>query len=334
MSQTRRRQFLITSGALLASPFASAQKRARPPVVGILWLYRTIPPEAWPKGPIATQLRELGWVEGTNLDVVHADPKNRPDRLAEFAADLVRKRVDVILATGPAQAVAAARATKTIPIVFYAVDVPIELGLVRSLARPGGNVTGVAFAASEVQTVKVVEFLTQMVPSAKRFAWLRTPSNLTTVTGGKLIYPDSSKALSQLGIDQDIHNMERTEDVEPVFAAILNSGAHAIFVPGSPFALENRQRIVDFANRHRLPTASNATPIVDAGGLVSYGPNLPELRRIGAVYVDRVLRGTPPADLPVELPNKYDLVVNLKTAKALGITVPHSVLVRADRVIE
>jgi putative ABC transport system substrate-binding protein len=335
MRNIQRRHLLIATAALLASPFALAQTRARPSIVGVLWQYRRIAPEAWPKGPIATQLRELGWVEGKNLLVVHADAENRPERLAELAAELVGKRVDVILTGGPAPAVAAARATKAIPIVFYSVHFPIEMGLVRSLARPGGNVTGVAYlAGDDVQVAKPAEFLKTIAPSAKRLAWIRNPSNVTTVAGGTVSFPDSAKALSQLGFDRHVHYVERTEDLEPAFAAILNSGAQAIYIPATPFGVANRQRIVDFANRHRLPTVSDGDQIVDAGGLVSYGPNIPEIRRMGVAYVDRILRGTPPADLPVALPSKFDLVVNLKTAKALGITVPHSVLVRADRVIE
>jgi putative ABC transport system substrate-binding protein len=326
---------LIATAASLASPFALAQKRAQSPVIGILSLTKAPSAGEWSKDPRAQRLRELGWVEGTTVVLVHAWAEGRPERLAELAAELVRKRVDVILAVAPAAAVAAARATKTIPIVFQGIAFPIELGLVPSLARPAGNVTGVAWVAGGgEQIVKSIEFLKQMVPSVNRLASIASPSTSTTVAGGTVVYPDAQSALSKLGIERKIHSIELASDLEKTFAAIHASGAQAVFIPLTPFSWANRQRIVDFANRHRLPTASDHGSIVDAGGLVSYGPYLQEIQRRAIEYVDRVLRGTPPADLPVELPSKYELAVNLKTAKALGITVPQSILIRADRVIE
>lgn len=335
MRNIQRRHLLIATAVSLASPFALAQKRTRPPVLGILNFGRSPTPEEWSNDPRAKRLRELGWVEGKNIFIEHAYAEGQVDRLAGLAAELVRKKVDVILVGSTRPSVAAVRATKSIPIIFYAVGFPVELGLVPSLARPSGNVTGDAwFAGSAEQVAKPLEFLKEIAPSAKRLAWIGVPSQSFTVTGGKIAYPEMFGAVSRLGFEFQRHFVERDEDLEALFAAILTSRAQAIMIASPTFAIPNRQRIIDFANRHRLPSASDAGRLVDLGGLVSYAPYVPELERSAIDYVDRVLRGTPPADLPVQLPTKFELAVNLKTAKALGVTVPQSVLVRADRVIE
>jgi putative ABC transport system substrate-binding protein len=331
-----RRRFIATLGGALALPsFAIAQKPDRLPVVGLLSPQPTPTPEQWANTPFAKRLRELGWIEGKNVVVVQARGEGRPDRMPALAAELVRKRADVILALAPEAAVAAARATKAIPIVFWGVGSPVELGLVTSFARPAGNITGVAWnAAGEVQVAKTLEFLKQIAPSARRLASIWDPTVSHTVSGTEYAYPGFEVAAKSLGYELRSHEVKRDEDLDSAFAAILEWRAEALVIPAMPFTGRNRQRIVEFANRNRLPSAFDLRFFVEAGGLVSYGPDMPETQRRAVDYVDRILRGARPGDLPVELPSRFELAVNLRTARALGLTVPQAVLLRADRVIE
>lgn len=330
-----RRSFVALVGGLLAAPLVRAQGPARLPVVGLLSPQPMPTPEQWANSAYAKRLRELGWVEGKNAVVEQARGEGREDRLPALAEELVRKRVDVILAHAPEAAVAAARTTKSVPIVFWGVSSPVELGLVPSLAKPAGNVTGVAWnAGGEVQVAKPLELLKQIAPSVKRLASIWNPSAGFTVAGAEYVYPEFESAVKGLGFDVRVYAAKRNEDLEAIFAAILASRAQAVVAPAMPFTGRNHRRIVDFANLNRLPSAFDARFFVEAGGLVSYGPEIPETQRRAIDYVDRILRGARPGDLPVELPSKFELAVNLKTAKALGLTVPQSVLFRADRVIE
>lgn len=335
MGRVLRRQFLTAAGALLAASLTRAQPPARIRVLGVLSPQPMPTAEQWSNTPISRRLRELGWTEGKNLVIEQARGDGRADRLPAFAEELVRKRVDVILALAPEAAVAAARATGAIPIVFWGVSSPVELGLVTSLARPTNNVTGVAWnAGGEVQVAKSLEFLKQIAPSARRVASIFDASTTQTVTGSEYAYPGFEEAAKSLGFELRTHNAKHDGELEAVFAAILASGAQAIVAAAMPFTARNRQRIVDFANRNRLPSTFDAQMFVEAGGLISYGPDVPETQRRATDYVDRVLRGTRPTELPVEMPSKFELVVNLKTARALGVVVPQTVLQRADRVIE
>lgn len=335
MRQLQRRQFLIATGALLAAPLTRAQVLARLPVIGMLSPQPMPTPEQWANTAYAKRLTELGWIDGKNVVVVQARGEGREDRLPALAEELVRKRVDVILAHAPEAAVSAARATKSVPIVFWGVSSAVELGLVPSLARPAGNVTGVAWnAGGEVQVAKSLELLKQIAPSVKRLASIWNPSAGFTVAGAEYVYPEFESALRGLGFDVRTYEARRDEDLEGIFAAILASRAQAITAPAMPLTGRNHRRIVDFANHNRLPSAFDARFFVEAGGLVSYGPDIPETQRRAIDYVDRILRGTRPADLPVEMPSRFEVAVNLKTARSLGLTVPQSVLLRADRVIE
>jgi putative ABC transport system substrate-binding protein len=292
-------------------------------------------PEQWANTTYAKRLTELGRIDGKNVIVVQARGEGREDRLPALAEELARKRVDVILAHGPEAAVAAARATKSVPIVFWGVGSAVELGLVPSFARPGGNVTGVAWnAAGEVQVAKPLELLRQIAPSAKRLASIWNPSAGFTVGGAEYVYPEFESAVKSLGFEVRVYEARRDEDLEAIFVSILASRAQAVVAPTMPLTGRNHRRIVDFANHNRLPSAFDARFFVEAGGLVSYGPDIPESQRRAIDYVDRILRGTRPADLPVELPSRFEVAVNLKTARALGLTVPQSVLLRADRLIE
>lgn len=282
-------------------------------------------------------LKALGWIEGQNLVVESAIADYRYERLPALAEDLVRKHVDVVWATSAEAAVAAARATKSIPIVFTSVPWPVETGLVDSFARPGRNVTGVSsYTGIEVST-KRLEFLKEIAPTAARLSWILDPSLGASLDGGRLdVGPLLDPAAKTLGYEVRYHHIEKSEDVDPAFAEILAWRAQAIAVAGSAATFAARERIAAFALRSRLPSACASAAIVEAGGLLSYNSAgaLSESLARGANYVDRILRGAHPADLPVYRPDKYDLLINLKTARALGLQVPQSLLLRAGRLIE
>jgi putative ABC transport system substrate-binding protein len=288
-------------------------------------------------GVFRSELKALGWIEGQNLVIETAFADFKYERLPALAEDLVRRRVDVIWATTPEAAVAAARATQSIPIVFTAVPWPVETGLIDSFARPGRNATGVStYTGTEVST-KRLEFLKEIAPTATRLSWILDPSLGASVGGGRFdVRPLLDKAAKALGYEVRYHHIEKSEDVDPAFAEILAGRAQAIAVAGSAVTFEARERIATFALRNRLPSACATPSIVEAGGLLCYSSagRLSELVAHGANYVDKVLRGARPADMPVYRPDKYELLINLKTAKALGLLVPQSLLLRAGRVIE
>jgi putative ABC transport system substrate-binding protein len=335
MTQVGRRRFLMGAGALAAMRLVQAQKSDRPVVLGMLSSHPRPSHEHWRNNNYASRLRELGWVEGGNLVVEHAWAGGSAERLTSLAAELVAKRVDVILAHAPEAAVAAARATKTVPIVFWGVGSPVELELVRSLSRPEANVTGVAWnAGGEVQVAKALEFLKQIAPEHKRLASIFDPTVSDTVSGGEYAYPQFEESARKLGYEIKVFAIQREEDFDATFAAVQKWRAEALVVAAMPFTARHRKRLADFANRNHLPSVFDARLFVEVGGLVSYGPDIPASQRRAIDYVDRVLRGARPAELPVELPTKFELAVNLRTAKTLGMTIPGSVLVRADRVIE
>jgi len=337
VSQIQRRTFLLSTGALLAASLARAQQSGRLPVLGLLSPDRTSTPEQLARSPVLAKLRELGWIEGKTFVIERAFGEGSEDPLPELAAELVRKRVDVIWTFGPEAAVAAARATKTIPIVFFAVTWPVEYGLVDSIGRPGRNVTGVAFnAAPEVIVHKPLEMLREIAPRLRRVAVIM-PKGRISVTGGPV--PPNIRTFElvakHFGFELLDYPIAREADIEPMFAAILAGKAEAVFEVPTPLTSRVRKRIVEFTNLNRLPGISNTGEFVTLGGLLAYSTIFglePVLRSFE--YVDRILRGTKPADLPVELPSRIELAINLKTAKALGLTIPQSVLLRADRVIE
>lgn len=282
-------------------------------------------------------LKALGWIEGQNLVVESAVADYKYERLPALAEDLVRKRVDVVWATSAEAAVAASRATKSIPIVFTGVPWPVETGLIESFARPGHNVTGVSsYTGIEVST-KRLEFLKEVAPTATRLSWILDPSLGARVDGGRFdARPLLDPAAKTLGYEVRYHDVERSEDVDPALTEILAGRAQAIAVSGSAVTFATRERIASFALRNRLPSACASTAVVEAGGLLSYSAPgaLSELLARGADYVDRILRGAQPAELPVYRPDRYELLLNLKTARALGLQVPQSLLLRAGRLIE
>jgi len=332
---TSRRQVLLAAGALAAVPLASARTGGRLPVLGILSPHAPPPAKVIADNPITNRLRALGWVEGRNLRIERAYGEGKEDRLPELAAALVRKDVDVIFALGPQAAMAAASLTRTVPIVFWGVSHPVEQGLVESLSRPGSNVTGIAFSAGGTTHTKGLEALRELSPESRRLAIASTPSAGYSLGRDRRMYLlRIGPVAKSLGWELREFPVERKEDVEPAFAAMLDWRAQVLVVGATTITFRERYRIAALANGSRLPSAYAMREFVEAGGLLSYGLELAPTQERVAYFVDRILRGANPADLPVEQPDKYEFAVNLKTAAALGLTIPKSMLLRADRVIQ
>ena len=290
-----------------------------------------------PQRPVSVALRKLGWIEGENLTIERRYAEFKHERLAGLAEDLVSKRVDLILSGGPAATMAAARATRTIPVVFAGAVSPVEVGLIDSLARPGRNLTGYTFSTGIEVSIKRLQFLREVAPKARRLAWVLSPTAVETVAGGLFDEtPLIESAAKSLNFELRLYITRRMEDVDTALAEIARWGAQALSA-GGQYADPARQRIAEFALQHRLPSAFIFRRNVEAGGLLSYGLLEAEFMRMNfrnMEYIDRILRGASPADLPVEQPNKYELLINLKTAKALGLTIPQSLLLRADEVMQ
>jgi len=276
-------------------------------------------------------LRDLGWVEGRNIVIEYRWAEGRIDRLPVLAKELVQLKVDVI-AAGPTPAAIAARdATRAIPIVGISLAEPVAVGLIRSLARPGGNVTGTTYGVDTGIFGKQLELLKDVAPKAARVAVL---TNLANSPSQPLIF-DSIKATARsLGLQLQVLEARAPGEFDRAFAAMVSEGAGALHLPGDPMHFLHRARLADLALKNRLPSMSTQWQWTEAGGLMSYGPSVPDMYRRSATYVDKILKGAKPADLPVEQPTKFELVINLRTAKALGLTIPPSVLARADELIE
>ena len=326
-----RRTFVGTLAlGLLAAPLAAeAQQPAKVARIGYLAPSLAANPqnhEAFRQG-----LRDLGYVEGGNVVLEYRDAEGKPERFPALAAELVALKVDVIVAPTTLAAVAAEQATRTIPIVFATAGDPVTSGLVISLARPGGNVTGLSILAPEL-VGKRLELLTQAVPGVSRVAVLWHPGGM-----GERMDKDMAKeadaAARALGVRLHFVEARGPADFERAFSDVTRGHAGALTVLGSTMFSDERRRLVDLAARNRLPAVYTSKEFVDAGGLMAYGPNVADLYRRAATYVDKILKGATPTDLPVEQPTKFVLVVNLKTAKALGLTIPPSLLLRADEVI-
>jgi putative tryptophan/tyrosine transport system substrate-binding protein len=273
-------------------------------------------------------LHQLGWIEGQNLALEVRAAHQDNARLPQLAAELVQLPVDVIVTVTSAAALAAREATRTIPIVATGVNEPVELGLVESLAHPGGNLTGLSDLGPEVST-KMLELLKAAVPALARVAMLRNPTQVVEVRGfGRLTTAAHALGLTLVAID-----VQEATQFDAAFAAIRQAGAEALFVAPNALNGTRTQAILNFATRHHLPTMFGTKGAVVAGGLMSYWPERAEYRRQAAVYVDKILKGAKPADLPMEQPMKFELVINLKTAKVLGLTIPPTLLFQADEVI-
>jgi len=278
---------------------------------------------------IIKALHELGYVEGQNLVVERRFAEGRLDRLPEFAAELVRLRVDVIVIQGTPAGFAAKSATSTIPIVFAAISDPVGVGIVKSLARPGGNITGTSLMASEL-SAKRLELLHAISPQLSRVAILWDSSN----PGMALRVQETEIAAKQSHVALFSVGPRNAEELEAAFAELGKQRPDALLVTVEPFTRRHLSRILEFCGSHRIPSMFEESSYVEAGGLMSYGPDLREIFRRAAVYVDRILNSAKPGDLPVEQPTKFELVINAKTARALGLTIPQSLLLRADQVIE
>jgi putative ABC transport system substrate-binding protein len=327
-----RRTFLAGTGAvLLAAPLAAeAQQAAKVPRIGYLVTNLAANPhlpEAFRQG-----LRDLGYVEGRNLVIEYRDAERKFERLPALAAELVALKVDVIVVGNTLAALAAKQATRTLPIVFAVAGDPVTSGLVTSLARPGGNVAGLSILSTEL-VGKWLELLKQAVPGVTRVAVLWQPGVLGERTE-KDILKEAEVAGRALGVRLQVVEARGPEDFDRAFSDMTRARAGALPVLGSTMFFTERRRLVDLAAKNRLPAVYPWREFVDAGGLMSYGSNVADLYRRAATYVDRILKGTKPADLPVEQPTKFELVINMKTAKALGLTITQSVLGRADQVIE
>jgi putative ABC transport system substrate-binding protein len=325
-----RRAFIAGVVSVLGVPLAGeAQQPGKVPRVGFLG------PRSRSDGTpyldaFLQGLRELGWVEGQNIAIEYRFAEGRLDRLAALAAELVRLKVDVILAASTPPAVAAKSATSTIPIVMATSADPVELGLVASLARPGGNVTGLSFSVALDVVGKELELLKETVPKVRRVAVLWNPAN----PGNTLAMKTLRNTARSLSVQLQLLEARSPNEFEAAFAAMAREGAGALLVvPDSIFGL-HRARLQDLAAKSRLPAMHGLREHTEAGGLMSYAVDLRDSFRRSATYVDKILKGAKPADLPVEQPTKFELVINLKTAKALGLTIPQSVLLRADEVLQ
>jgi len=330
----KRRAFLVAAGALTAAwldaPARAAEKVA---VLGILSPHPKPSAAVIANNPFNNRLRMLGWSEGATLRIERAYGEGREDRMPALAAELVAMKVDVIWAVGPEAAIAAARATRSIPIVFWGVALPVEQGLVASLARPGRNVTGVAWYAAGAVDLKRIQYLKEIAPNARRLAHLTVPSAARTVAGGSVL-GRTEETTRALGLEYRRFEVLNPADFAPRFAEIAQWGADAMLVAGTTLTVREAKRIVDFARQHRLADAYTLRSFVEIGGLIGYAIVIEPTFARCADYIDRILRGAKPADLPVDLPSEYTLAVNLKTARDLGLSVPQSVLLRADQVVE
>jgi ABC-type uncharacterized transport system substrate-binding protein len=273
-------------------------------------------------------MRELNYVEGRNLTVKRAFADGKPDRLPALVTDLIQAKVDVIVTTSTPETLAGKRATSTIPIVMTVAPDPVEQGLVMSLARPGGNVTGLTSMAPGTHQ-KLVELLREAVPSASQFAVVAGPN-----APSPEIRRELQAAAQQVGISLSFIEIKGPEELDPALMRAKKDGAAGLVAPLGAFTYAHRKKLVQLAVKHRLPGIYWVRDFVEAGGLMSYGASFAEVSRRAAYFVDRILKGAKPADLPVEQPTKFELVINLKTAKALGLTIPQSVLLRADEVIK
>jgi len=329
-----RRTFLGTvAGGLLAAPLAEGTQEANR-IVRIGYLaFDLAAANPLTREGFFDGLRDVGYVEGRNLLVEYRDAEGKTERFPALAAELVARKPDVIVTGGGTlAALAAKQATTTLPIVFTAVGDPVAEGLVASLARPGGNITGLSVVSPELIS-KSLELLKQSLPGVSRVGLLFKPDAVPDRVAKDRLKAAHVTART-LGVRLQVVEARGPEDFDRAFSEMTRARAGAVTVQATPVFDSARQRLVDLAAKNRLPTVYSYRPYVDAGGLMSYGPDLVDLFRRAATYVDKILKGAKPADLPVEQPTKFELVINLKTAKALGLTIPPSLLARAHQVIE
>ncbi len=323
---TLRTSCIITLAlGILAAPLAAdAQQAVRAYRIGVLGN------DPWPALEGLRQgLRELGYIEGQNLHFEYRWVEGRSDRFPALAADLVRLKVDAIVTWGTPGTSAAKQATTTIPIIMAATGDPVGAGLISSLARPGGNITGQSSLAAELEA-KRLELLKELLPSLSRVGVLFNAANPYTVPAVK----HARLAAQVLGLKLDLVDVRTADDLDSALLTLTRLRPDAALVMAEPFLVSRRARITEFMAKSQFPAAYSQREYVETGGLIAYATNYYELFRRAATFVDKILKGAKPADLPVEQPTKFELVINLKTARALGLTIPQSLLIRADKVIE
>ena len=326
----RRREFItLLGGAAAAWPLAARAQQPAMPVIGYL--------NASVAGGYSDELRSLrqglkesGYVEGENVAIEYRWAENEPDRLPVFAADLVRRRVSVIVAASAPASVVTAKATTTIPIVFLVPEDPVRLGLVTSLSRPGGNATGVNFFAAEL-AAKRLELLRTLVPTVKRVVVLLNPAE-PTIAAANL--RDVEAAAGAMGLQIRLLNAGTIAEIDAAFAALASERPDALFISSGPFFTARRVQLAHQATRYAVPAIHGSRLYAEVGGLMSYGAGVREAHRQAGVYVSRILKGAKPSDLPIVQATKFELVINISTARMLGLTVPPSLLAIADEVIE
>jgi putative ABC transport system substrate-binding protein len=324
----KRRAFIALLGGAAAWPLtARAQQAGKLPSIGFLGESTSLA-QSERTTAFIQRLRELGWIEDRTVAIEYRWAEGRSERFAEIATEFVRLKVDVIVTSSTPAVTAAKRATSVIPIVFAIAADPVGTGLVASLARPGGNVTGLSIQSTDL-AAKRLALLREVVPSLRRLAIMTNLGN----SASALETGEVQAAARALGLEANTVEIRRPEDIAPAFEAI-EGRADAVYVPTEPLVLTNRVRINTLALGARLPTIYSGREYVESAGLMSYGPNRPDLFRRAGDIADKILRGTKPGDIPVEQPTKFDLVINLTTAKALGLKIQESFLLRADEVIE
>jgi putative ABC transport system substrate-binding protein len=323
----KRREFIAGLGGAAAWPLAArAQQDAKLPTVGFLgtdasfWLPRT--------AAFMDRMRALGWVDGRTVTMEYGWSGGKPERAADIAADFARRKVDAIVTAGTNVATVI-RATTAIPLVFAIANDPVGSGLVESLARPGGNVTGLSVQGSDLAG-KRLQLLREVVPNLRRLAVMGNADNSDALPEMK----EAQAAARALGLEVVPLDIRGAEDIASALGALKARADAALYVAADALVVANRTRIITLALAARMPTVFNTRDFIQAGGLMSYGPNFPDLFRRAADDVDKILRGTKPGNIPVEQPTRFDLVINLTTAKALGLTIPEAFLARADEVIE
>jgi putative tryptophan/tyrosine transport system substrate-binding protein len=324
----KRREFIAGFGLAAVWPLASrARQPAKHRTIGYLGANSAAAQSSWTSA-FVERLREVGWIEGRNITIGYRWADGHGERYGEIAAELVRLNVDVIVSAGNEASSAAKRATSVIPIVFPVAGDPVGTGLVASLARPGGNATGLSIQQTDL-AAKRIELLREIVPRVHRLAVMGNSGSPNSVKD----MAEVEQTARRLGLEVSTHGVRRTEDIAAVFM-VLKGGADALYVSGDPFVNTNRVHINELALSAQIPTVYGFRELAEAGGLMSYGPSFPDLFRRSADLVDKILRGAKPADIPIEQPTKFELVINSKTAKALGLKVPDKLLFTADQVIE